>query len=124
MMWNIEQKKTIGLGVNDHAREYSYAIVKATDKRETVLAVCPTEEEANRTFSNMRCLLNLEASEKKSSVPAKIILRRTMKFGSILNKDMSNPRIRWDYQETKTQRIKDVKPYSMKHAKKLVKRNL
>ncbi len=125
MIWNIENDRVVGLGTtNDKAREYSYAIVKTTDKRETLLAVCPTKEEAMKVFSTMRCLLNMDASEKKSPVASQVVLRRIMKVGTITNGDLSNPRIRWEYMESKIEKIQDVRKYSVAHARKLVKRNL
>ena len=74
MIWNIENDKVVGLGTtNDKAREYSYAIVKTTDKRETLLAVCPTKEEAMKVFSTM---MPTWMPRRRNLVASQVVLRR------------------------------------------------
>lgn len=122
MRWKIDETTTFGVcQTNNHVREYSYQIVKSTKGKDTVLDVLPNKESAERMFNTILNDVRIDMTSKKNPVPVTLILKKVAKHGTLVGLNTKGVRIRWDYEETTSQKMSKVGKYSMSHAKRLVK---
>lgn len=122
MRWKVDGTATIGIcQTNNHVREYSYQIVKSTKGKDTVMDVLPNKESAERMFTTILNDVRIDMTSKKNPVPATLILKKVIKHGTLVGLNTNGVRIRWDYEETTSQKMEKVAKYSLAHARRLVK---
>jgi len=122
MRWKVDETATIGVcQTNNHVREYSWQIVKSTKGKDTVMDILPNKESAERMFTTILNDVRIDMTSKKNPVPATLILKKVIKHGTLVGLNTNGVRIRWDYEETTSQKMEKVAKYSLSHARRLVK---
>jgi hypothetical protein len=125
MRWKIENEATIGVCLtNNHVRESSYLVVKSTKNKDTVMAVLPNKESAEKIFGTIMHDMRNEMTGKKEPVSADLILRKTVKHGTQVGRTQTGIRIRWDYEEISSERTEPISKYSGAYARRIAKRKV
>ena len=124
MKHKIEETRTTSVSMtNDRATEQSFMIVQSTKNRDTVLAMCPNRESADKTFVTLRHDLRKSMSAKKRPVEATLLMRKIRKQGIQTMRNEDSVKIRWDTENISTERVSDITKYSSQYAKKITKKN-
>jgi len=123
MKHKIEETRTTSVSMtNDGATEQSYMIVQSTKNRDTVLAMCPNRESADKTFVTLRHDLRKSMSAKKRPVEATLLMRKIRKHGVQVDKNEDTVKIRWDTENISTERVSDITKYSGNYARRMTKK--
>lgn len=115
MRYEINPTLTLGINVtNDGAMEKSYVIVRATSKRETVLAELSNSISAERAMQSMRHEMRADLTYHPNKRKCDLILKEVHKVGKQLKRDKNNTIIRWEQVHETTIKTVPIRRYHSK----------